>query len=396
MKKLFVLLIAVCLLLTLCACGKTAEDAPTQPSKPSASTGYQEEFVKPSDYAVVLSMKINPRFNLYLNENNHVLSVQAANQDAETVKQHLETTSSDLETVVSGILNASKESGFISSHATVTYEIAEVSSAEVDADAVLNHAIAVTESAAETLGLTVAVNADGPTGTSQSSQTTGSTTNTSATTNTTGTTHRHTYNSATCTEPAKCACGAVTGKALGHTWQAATCKAPKTCSRCHLTEGGKAAHTYQNGACTVCGASNLLNPKTNLKIGEEYVSKVYTPEFETDITAPGVCFYDDGGYGEGVYCLLLNATFTCDESLCADIIASGRKPITYGGKPYYRCGAGMTPAYVTLTDTEMIINADKGTVKLILTGDGNLQVTSSELNSYAVGMVMSISWNGLS
>lgn len=44
--------------------------------------------------------------------------------------------------------------------------------------------------------------------------------------------------------------------ALGHTWVDATCKAPKTCSVCKATEGNAADHSYKNGKCSVCGASD--------------------------------------------------------------------------------------------------------------------------------------------
>lgn len=71
-------------------------------------------------------------------------------------------------------------------------------------------------------------------------------------------THTHSYAPATCTEPAKCSCGATSGKPLGHDWEAATCQSPKKCKRCNATEGSvdTAAHvdSDKNGRCDRCNA----------------------------------------------------------------------------------------------------------------------------------------------
>lgn len=72
-------------------------------------------------------------------------------------------------------------------------------------------------------------------------------------------THTHSYAPATCTEPAKCSCGATSGNPLGHQWISATCKAPKTCNRCKITEGtaDPNAHvdTNKDGKCDLCGTT---------------------------------------------------------------------------------------------------------------------------------------------
>ena len=67
-------------------------------------------------------------------------------------------------------------------------------------------------------------------------------------------THTHSFSSATCTSPKKCACGATEGSALGHQFSSATCTTPKTCSRCGITEGNSLGHNYKDGICSVCNA----------------------------------------------------------------------------------------------------------------------------------------------
>ena len=67
----------------------------------------------------------------------------------------------------------------------------------------------------------------------------------------------HSWKDATCTAPKTCSkCGATEGNAGGHSWKDATCTAPKTCSKCNATEGSAKGHSYSNGACSVCGTTD--------------------------------------------------------------------------------------------------------------------------------------------
>lgn len=182
-----------------------------------------------------------------------------------------------------------------------------------------------------------------------------------------------------------------------HTWKNATCQTPKTCSGCGATEGSVGAHTFENGICTVCNAADILNPNTKLQIcsvdaNPEYISQAYIPYDEETISARGISFWDNGGYGEGVYCLLLDAMFSTNE----EDIDKNRPPVAYGGKEYYRIGGGMSPAEVDLTDTDILITKNDGsTIKMILLGNGNLKVTASSDSNYPVDMVLSTAWNYL-
>ncbi|MDO5135370.1 MAG: hypothetical protein Q4D55_04900 [Eubacteriales bacterium] len=64
---------------------------------------------------------------------------------------------------------------------------------------------------------------------------------------------------ATCTEPAKCSCGATFGTALGHNMGEATCQKPSTCARCGVTSGTISEHKFDNTTdhCVWCNELNL-------------------------------------------------------------------------------------------------------------------------------------------
>ena len=139
------------------------------------------------------------------------------------------------------------------------------------------------------------------------------------------------------------------------------------------------------------GGTGTVDPN-NVKLEEEYVGKVYFVYDADNIYAPGICFYNDGGFGDGVYCLLLDAMFTSDP----DDSIKNRTPVTYKGTKYYRCGSGMSPAYVNITNTEIVITQDATEIKAVLLSNGNLKITKSNDQTYPVDTELSISWNYLS
>ncbi len=193
----------------------------------------------------------------------------------------------------------------------------------------------------------------------------------------------HNWAAATCTAPKTCkTCKTTEGKAAGHNWTAATCSAPKTCKTCKVTEGSKGNHTYTNGVCTICKATSVLNPKTNLS-SEEYVGNFGVSG--TELIGAGIQL-------DGETLIVLERYFTSAPSE-EDRIGT---PIVYKGTNYYSQGAGQTPHYYELTDTEIIVkgsywgeNADAVTIKMVLQADGMLKVTYSTNERFPVGTILS-------
>jgi hypothetical protein len=90
--------------------------------------------------------------------------------------------------------------------------------------------------------------------------------------------HNHRWSNATCTESAKCECGATKGSALGHSWTEATTEAPKTCTRCGATEGAalpKHEHSFSKPTCTEAGKCSC-GATGNAATGHSWTEATYT------------------------------------------------------------------------------------------------------------------------
>ncbi len=167
------------------------------------------------------------------------------------------------------------------------------------------------------------------------------------------TTHTHSYSKATCTEPARCSCGAISGGALGHKWQEATCTAPKTCSVCKATEGKIGTHVLENGICRFCKQTTVVSPK-GLDISKTYmhISKINDIEFDgvsyTDLISVDTIGFsghlhigNKGLYSSNRY----DSTFSSEK-------------VEYNGKIYYYIGIGGVGINITyeITENEIIIH----------------------------------------
>lgn len=377
MKKFLSILLALALVFSFAACGK--KDTSSYVSAPVGSA-------ESEDYAAVLSIKINPEFEVFLTKTLTVLRLTDVNDDAKSFEKDLDSKEDDLTKVIKNIIAKANEKGFVKNDATVTFDVTEKKSEDIDEEDIISKAnTAVTEAATDLgINIKVGVTTDTQQASSEDKTTTASQNNNSSkptvsskpTTSSNPTvssqpSHTHSYSAATCTAPKKCSCGAVGGPALGH--------------------------DYKDGKCSRCGASNLSNPKDKIKIEEEYVAKKYFVYDAENIYAPGLQFYNDGGYGDGeYYCIMLQAMFTSNLSDAGDYVKD-RTPVEYNGTKYYRCGAGQSPALVELTDDTITITTSEGqTIKAVLMNDGNIKITESTDKEFAKDTVLSIAWNMLS
>lgn len=372
-KKIFALLLALCLGLSLAACNNTQNPS----GEPAAdNTGV---FEKPENYSAVLLASINPQIKMYLAENGIVLVIEAVNEDAEQIVDEILTENADYLTVIKAFVSAANSKGFIKDGAKIEFEVVEQKDNKLDAQDILKKASVAAENAAVELNISLEVpdkeadNSDQPVPDTQTTPPPSDNTEQPEA-------HTHTYSKATCTEAAKCSCGATSGNALGHSWQSATCKAPKTCKTCGATEGGNGEHTYINGTCSVCGATSALNPKTNLS----------TDEYVGNLNVSGDMLIGAALQFDGEACVVIERYFNSVQTDPDQI------PIVFEGKNYYSEGGGLNPHYYELTDTEILVKggfwedaSDAVTIKLILQSNGMLKVTHSTNAQLPVDTILS-------
>ncbi len=369
MKKILAILLAVVLIFSLAACGKNNEA--------SSSAPVGTDFVKPENYAVALLVSINPQFTIYLDVTGEVLAVDFLNEDAKAIEADVSVSNVTIDDVIKNIISAAQQHGYFATDPKIDIKVIDSKIAGNELDALLNRASSSATDAGQSFGLKVELNKDG------ASDADGSTTTTAGAGTTTAPNHTHSFSKANCTSPAKCACGATNGAALGHSWQEATCVAPKTCKVCGATEGEKASHNYVNGKCSVCGDSMYLNPKTNLKLDEEYLGN-FAPKNEP----AGRMLY---GWG-------LFTSSSPDGNIlytrCYSATNDGGRRITFKGEDFYSAGGGPNVmSNITITDTEIIAGTsfsdDTPYVKFAMLKNGRLIVTYSLDENYPVGMQLS-------
>lgn len=73
MKKLIALLLSLALIFTLVACGKNKTDD-------------VDGFVPPEGYTAILNLKINPEFDIYIDDTAKVLLARPLNDDAKPLR----------------------------------------------------------------------------------------------------------------------------------------------------------------------------------------------------------------------------------------------------------------------------------------------------------------------
>lgn len=377
MKNLLTLILSLCLVFSLAACNNS-EGQSSEPSTDDVGA-----FEKPEDYSAVLMASINPQIKMYLADGGAVLAVEAVNEDAEQIVDEILSEGADYKTVIKAFISAANSKGFIKDEATIEFEIVENKNDEMNSENILTDASAVAKDTATELNIALEVVGDENDPTDETDPSTGTTNSPTDETEQTEP-HTHTYSKATCTEAAKCSCGVTSGSALGHSWQTATCKAPKTCKICGITESSKGDHSYVNGTCSICGATSVLNPKTNLS-SKEYVGNL---NVSGDMLIGAALQFD------GEACVVVNRYFNSVQS------DPNQTPIVFEGKNYFSEGGDQTPHYYELTDTEILVkgsfwgeDAETVIIKLVLQGNGMLKVAYSTNAQFPVGTILSTNIN---
>lgn len=127
MKKLIALLLAVVMMLSLMACGQTS----------GSGAQKEQDFTVPEDSVCSVWVKINPEFELYINENATITALVCLNKDAEKAFKGIDVTGADFERGFRLLLDAVYEKGFVSNgEMQITWGVSRLTDAVFD-DAVI-------------------------------------------------------------------------------------------------------------------------------------------------------------------------------------------------------------------------------------------------------------------
>lgn len=271
MKKLVALLLALVLCLSLCACGKGGNEGESSQAGGNA-------FVKPENYASVLVVSINPEIRLYLDKDSNVLAVEPVNEDAKAVVEKLDIKDKSLTDAIESIVSVSNQEGFVKENADVKFQITEKKDDSVNTETVLDSAKQSAEKIATELKISVNVKVS-------VNITNNTTVNNNITINNNinvdNSQHHHDFSKATCTEPAKCACGVTRGEPAPHNYVSGVCADCKKADPDYVPKYTSVKNKVGSWNLTYTTEKNLYvaflvlygndeNLKTKAKIGDSF------------------------------------------------------------------------------------------------------------------------------
>ena len=355
MKKIFAVLLALIMVFAFVGCGKDKTE------KDNSQTA-KVEFEKPEGYVSVITVTINPKFNLYLDENSNVLAVEPVNKDAEKVIENVDFKGKDVKEAVESIITVANENGFIKEDATIDIQIIEKKNENVNTTELLNTTKTAVDNKIAALEIKVKVEVEDKTietssesqpadssvpenTTSSSTQSKPSSTSNKPSNTSSKPVHTHSYSAATCTQAAKCSCGAVKGNALGH--------------------------DYFEGVCRRCGVNDPNYALTSVKIMDGYWSLMYlggNTLNDVSLTLFGNEIGLGVGYGDDI-----------SDWPPEQFEEMKKESILYGGKYYYfGRGDGDSLQSVTENGKTITVKDSSGAVlTLERTGETTMKVTNS-------------------
>lgn len=216
------------------------------------------DFVKPSNYASVVVVTINPQFKLYLDANGVVLAVESVNNDAKSIESKISFENKKVEEVVNNLIVAANDSGFVKTNATIEIKITEVVDKAVDTTEILNKITTSTNDKLTELKIEAEVTTavelvtEEPT---ESEVNDSSITSNVESTVTEKPVCKHTQVSVK---------SASTGSNIIDSSKLDVVNHIKSCADCGETLGTE-KHTVKDGKCTVCGQSNLATTQVSLR-----------------------------------------------------------------------------------------------------------------------------------
>lgn len=331
MKKFFTVILAMCLLSTLCltGCGKPAEP--------------DDVFTPPENYVSVIQITINPTANLYLDAEEIVLAVEYVNTDAKEcyAKVESEIVGKKLDKAVNVVVTTAEKDGYFAENKAVTIDLVK-STAEDKKAEILNTATESAKSVLTEKNITAEIKL------SAASQ--------------------------KVVDDKAAADKAAADKAAAD--KAAADKAAADKAAADKAAADKAA------ADKAAADKELKNPQKNLKKNANYVMFELgeTDEIMTEIR---VLFRDDGTYSLGT------APYLNDPYGEGDYyVYNGNKYYVAGG------GAGSGGTYTTTTEKIILSGGDSMEFSLTTDGKLKLEKINEQNQHFAVGDTLQVLKHG--
>lgn len=156
MKKLIALFLAAILCFSLGACGGEAQTDGNVTQQPN------DRFTITEDSVCSVLIKINPEFEIYLNENGKITIVEYLNADAEKAFSNVDVKSDDFEIGFRKLLDAAYENGYMNGNSVqITWTMYKSSNTDMDESSIVDGFAKVTEEFSNNTGIGFAVSAEG-------------------------------------------------------------------------------------------------------------------------------------------------------------------------------------------------------------------------------------------
>ncbi len=109
----------------------------SEDSAESDSTDESDETVKPSNYAVILEVSINPEFTIYIDKESTVLAVDFMNEDAQSLKSQIRTSDCTADECIADIIAAAEKNGFFGEAPAMSIKIIDSKISETELNTLL-------------------------------------------------------------------------------------------------------------------------------------------------------------------------------------------------------------------------------------------------------------------
>lgn len=362
MKRIFCLLLALCLLFTVAACGKNKDTGSDTVNVPVPNPGCSEfdvAYPAPDNYATVVSVSINPQFLIYLDENGVCLAVVPSNSDATIIVDQMKADGKPLDAVLTEIIEKSNERGYISQNKNIYVMVTETKLSDEAKSAIIGNVKKNIENTLLNLGVgdvTVAEDkvvepetlpVDEPSDGEAKQEPK----------------HTHSFGAATCTSPAKCSCGAVSGAAKGH--------------------------DYKDGVCSRCGEKDPNFKPTGLSSKKGYWEG-YFQNSENTVYAK----FTLSGSGENGLSVLIGVPASTLPDFEKNKDHYEVNCLTLDGTVYYfGAGDGMDTDVTESGNTVTVSDSSGNSLTFERTGENNLKCISvkgniMEVPGWPVGLVL--------